>query len=186
MKNNLVIQLYVTFFKIGMFTFGGGYAMLPMLIREIVETKEWATEEELLSYFAISQTTPGIIAVNTATFIGMKLKGIPGAIAATIGVVSPCWVVITLIAGVLDLVKDNPYVQQAFSGIRVVVLALILHSVIKMTKKAVHGYMDLAVFLLGCTLIFAVGLKPVFVILGFGLLGLVLFALYGRRKADAS
>ena len=186
MKNSIVIQLYGTFFKIGIFTFGGGYAMLPMLIKEIVENKKWATEDELLSYFAISQTTPGIIAVNTATFIGMKLKGIPGAIVATIGVVSPCWLVITLIAGGLDMVKDNPYVQQAFSGIRVVVLALIIHSVLRMAKKAVKNYIDLMTLLIGATLIFAAGIKPVIVILGFGLIGLLIAAFHERRDVDAS
>lgn len=186
MKNNKIIQLYIAFFRIGIFTFGGGYAMLPMLIKEIVENKKWASEEELLSYFAISQTTPGIIAVNTATFIGMKQKGIPGAIAGTIGVVSPCWLVISLIAGILNQVKDNLYVSQAFMGIRVVVLALIIHSVIRMAKKAVKGYYDLFVLLLGSILIVGAGIKPVIVILGLGFIGTILSPWLEKEKKHAS
>ncbi len=186
MKKNKIIQLYIAFFRIGIFTFGGGYAMLPMLIKEIVENKKWATEEELLSYFAISQTTPGIIAVNTATFIGMKHKGIPGAIAGTIGVISPCWLVISLIAGILNQVKDNIYVEQAFLGIRVVVLALIIHSVIRMAKKAVKGYYDLFVLIFGSILIVGVGLKPVLVILGLGFIGTLLSPFIGKGGNHAA
>jgi len=122
-EDTSLAKFYFAFFRIGLFTFGGGYAMLPMLIKEVVEKYRWTTEEELLNYFAISQTTPGIIAVNTATFIGMKFRGVKGAIAATVGVITPCWLIITIIANILNVVKDNPYVEQAFSGVRIVVVA---------------------------------------------------------------
>lgn len=185
MKTSL-FTFYMTFFRIGLFTFGGGYAMLPMLIKEVVEKQEWASEEELLDYFAISQSTPGIIAVNTATFIGMKFRGLKGAAAATIGVVTPCWVVISIIAGFLNLVKDNIYVEQAFAGIRIVVLALIIHSVIKMYKKAVKGYKDIMIMVVGSVLISFDILQPVTVILLSGLLGLIILLFKEVTKHDVA
>ena len=118
-------------------TFGGGYAMLPILQREVVDNKGWATEEELMDYFAIGQCTPGIIAVNTATFIGQKNKGIAGGILATLGVVFPSLIIISLLAGVITTFSPLAWVQHAFGGIRVCVCILILNAVIKLLKKAV-------------------------------------------------
>ena len=121
----------------GAMTFGGGYAMLPILQREVVENKHWATEEELTDYFAIGQCTPGIIAVNTATFIGQKTAGIPGGIIATLGVVFPSLVIICVIAGILTNFADIPAVKSAFAGIRVCVCVLIFNAVVKLWKSAV-------------------------------------------------
>ena len=119
----LLWELFRSFFMIGAMTFGGGYAMLPMLEREIVNKHKWGTQEELLDYFAIGQCTPGIIAVNTATFVGHKVKGVWGGIAATLGVVSPSLIIITVIAMVLENFMDILWVQNAFAGIRVAVCA---------------------------------------------------------------
>ena len=126
MKHNTPAQeakslgtLFFTFFKIGLFTFGGGYAMLPLLQREIVEKKKWATEEEMLDYFAVGQCTPGVIAVNTATFVGFKEKKLSGAVFATLGIVSPSLVIITIIAALLSNFAHIAAVQNAFAGIRV-------------------------------------------------------------------
>ncbi len=171
-----LLVFYLAFFRIGLFTFGGGYAMLPMLMKEVVEKYKWVTEEELLNYFAISQSTPGIIAVNTATFIGTKYRGIRGAIAATLGVISPCWIIITIIARFLDLVKDNDMVESAFIGIRIVVVALILHSVIKMGRKAVKSLFDLFLFAFGFLLVATKWLAPVYVIFIGALIGLIVFS----------
>ena len=132
--------LYRAFFMIGALTFGGGYAMLPMLEREIVAKHKWATQEEILDYFAIGQCTPGIIAVNTATFVGYKQKGIIGGIVATLGVVSPSIVIIMVIAAVLTNFMDVVWVQHAFAGIRVAVCALIVASVIKLAKSNVKAW----------------------------------------------
>ena len=110
-------RLFGTFAKVGVMTFGGGYAMLPILQREIVEDRHWATEEELMDYYAVGQCTPGIIAVNTATFIGQKKAGIAGGIMATLGVVFPSIVIIFLIASVLTHFADAPVVRHAFAGI---------------------------------------------------------------------
>ena len=121
-----LIDLFFTFCRIGGLTFGGGYAMLPMIQKEIVEEKKWATEEEVLDYYAVGQCTPGIIAVNTATFIGYKVQGIIGAIVATLGVVFPSLIIITIIAALLKNFASYAIIQHAFSGIRVVVIALII------------------------------------------------------------
>ena len=130
-----LLKLFLIFAKIGSFTFGGGYAMLPMIQREIVDKNGYATEQEVLDYYAIGQLTPGVIAVNVATFIGMKRKGMLGAAFATFGVVFPSIVIITAIALILRNFMDIQLVQYAFSGIRVAVIALIVKTVITVTKK---------------------------------------------------
>ena len=134
---NLCFDLFLTFAKVGVCTFGGGYAMLPILQREIVEKKSWATEEELADYYAVGQCTPGIIAVNTATFVGTKHKGIKGGIIASLGIVFPSVVIILLIAAFLQNFMYIEWVKHAFGGIRAGVVALILSSVIKLFKSSV-------------------------------------------------
>ena len=133
---NLHPDLFLTFAGVGVCTFGGGYAMLPILQREIVEKKEWATEAELTDYFAIGQCTPGVIAVNTATFVGQKQKSIPGGIVATLGLVFPSIVIILVIAAFLQNFADLPVVIHAFAGVRACVCALILSSVLKLRKSS--------------------------------------------------
>ena len=133
---NLYLDLFLTFAGVGVCTFGGGYAMLPILQREIVEKKEWATEAELTDYFAIGQCTPGVIAVNTATFVGQKQKSIPGGIVATLGLVFPSIVIILVIAAFLQSFADLPVVIHAFAGVRACVCALILSSVLKLRKSS--------------------------------------------------
>ncbi len=134
---NPCLDLFLTFSRIGVCTFGGGYAMLPLLRHEIVEKHSWSTEDELMDYYAIGQCTPGIIAINTATFIGYKISGIPGAIFATAGMVFPSLVIIILIASFIQQFAHIPIVQYAFSGIRIAVCALVLQSVWKISKKSV-------------------------------------------------
>lgn len=145
---NILIDMFVTFAKVGVMTFGGGYAMLPILQREVVENKNWTTEEELMDYFAIGQCTPGIIAVNTATFIGQKHKGILGGIAATLGVVFPSLIIISLLAGVIEAYSHIVWVQNAFGGIRVCVCVLIFNAVVKLYKKAAIDKFTFLIFLL--------------------------------------
>lgn len=138
-KSNLrtACELFTVFAGIGAVTFGGGYAMLPILQREVVEKRGWATEEELMDYYAIGQCTPGIIAINVATFIGYKEAGLLGGVLATFGVVSPSIVIITIISMFLETFADLPVVRHAFTGIRAAVTVLILDSVLKVGKKAV-------------------------------------------------
>ncbi len=140
----LIPDLFLTFAKVGVSTFGGGYAMLPVLQREVVEGKQWATEEELADIYAIGQCTPGVIAVNVSTYIGYKKARIPGAVAATLGVVFPSLVIITLITALIRNFSEIPWVQHALAGIRACVCALVFNSVIKLAKKAIP---DLPAFL---------------------------------------
>lgn len=177
-----LISLFLTFAKVGVMTFGGGYAMLPILQREVADKKKWTTDEELMDYFAIGQCTPGVIAVNTATFVGQKQRGIPGGIAATLGVVFPSIVIISLLAGVIEAFSHLAWVQHAFGGIRICVCVLILNAVVKLYKKAVVNWMTSLIFLvivLGSTF---TSLSPVIFVLAAGILGIALKLLEGRTK----
>lgn len=145
---NIYLDLFLTFAQIGGLTFGGGYAMLPILQREVVEKKKWATEEELMDYFAIGQCTPGIIAVNTATFIGQKHKGFWGGLCATVGVVFPSLIIISILAGMIEAFSHITAVQYAFGGIRVCVCVLIFNAVVKLFKKAAIDKFTLGIFLI--------------------------------------
>lgn len=177
-----VLQMFLTFARIGGFTFGGGYAMLPMLQKEVVEKYKWATNDELLDYYAIGQCTPGVIAVNVATFIGYKLKGIPGAVFATLGVVTPSMIIIGLIAALVSNFRELEVVQWAFSGIRAAVVALILSAVIKIGKKSLVDIFTVIIFLVVAVLSFVTELSPVIFIVTAGVCGL-LIRLSKEKKA---
>ena len=170
----LLIDLFITFAKIGAVTFGGGYAMLPILQREVVESKHWASDEELADYYAIGQCTPGVIAVNVATFIGRKKAGIPGGIIATIGVVFPSVVIISMLAGVIQAYSSLEWVKHAFSGIRVCVCVLIFNAVIKLFAKAVIDLPTTIIYaaILSCALF--LNLSPVLFVVLAGLAGVIL------------
>ena len=149
-------DLFWTFAKMGAVTFGGGYAMLPILQREVSEKRGWATEEELMDYYAVGQCTPGIIAVNVATFIGQKLRGISGGIVATLGIVFPSLVIISVLAGLIQNFADIPVVINAFAGIQVCVCVLIFNAVRKLLKKAIVDKATAVIFvavLLGSVLL---------------------------------
>lgn len=175
-------QLYLTFLKIGGLTFGGGYAMLPMLQREVIDIHHWVTEEEVLDIYAIGQCSPGIIAVNTATMIGYRKRGIPGAIAATLGEVTPSLVIITMLATILLQVQDNQWVQRAFGGIRVAVCALITQSVITLSKKSLIDLPTVLLYLATVSLTLAFSLSPL-VVVPFAILWGLAVQRIKRRKA---
>ena len=164
-------KLYLTFAKIGAFMFGGGYAMLPLLNRELVDRNQWATEEELLDYFAIAQCTPGVIAINTATFIGNKRRGALGGAVATLGVVSVPVVLVLLIAAVLTTFWEQPAVVHAFSGIRVAVSALIASAVVRMIRASVKDWFGIALCIVGFVIVAVLGWSPVVVVAGAALAG---------------
>ncbi|MCI9349197.1 MAG: chromate transporter [Oscillibacter sp.] len=173
--------LFWTFAKMGVMTFGGGMAMLPILQREVVDSKGWATEEELTDYYAIGQCTPGIIAVNTATFIGQKYGGVPGGIVSTLGVVFPSLVIISILAGLISNFADLAWVKNAFAGIQVCVCVLIFNAVWKLLKKSVADKRTAAIFvlvLLGGTFL---KLSPVWFVLLAALSGIVLKNLEEKR-----
>ena len=136
----ILADLFLTFARVGVCTFGGGYAMLPILQRELVENKKWSTEEELADYYAVGQCTPGVIAVNTATFVGRSRAGIAGGIFATLGLVFPSIVIILVIAAFLQNFMHIQWVIHAFNGVRAGVVALILSSVIKLYKTSVTDW----------------------------------------------
>ncbi len=177
----LLWELFWTFAKVGVMTFGGGYAMLPILQREVVENKHWATEEELMDYFAIGQCTPGVIAVNTATFIGQKTKGIPGGILATLGVVFPSLVIISALAGVIEAFSHLAWVQHAFGGIRICVCVLIVNAVAKLYKKAVVDKLTFAIFLAVALGSAFTSLSPVLFVLAAAILGIGIKVLGGKK-----
>lgn len=158
-------ELYRIFFKMGIFTFGGGYAMLPILKSEAVDKRHWVTEEELLNYYSIGQCTPGIIAVNAASFIGYKLRSVAGLISATFGVVSPSLIIILLIAMLLQQYMDNQYVQWAFDGIRISVIALIIDTVWSMWQKGVKNVRDYIVFGVSALLLLVFNLSAVTIVI---------------------
>ncbi len=160
-----LLELYIIFFKMGIFTFGGGYAMLPILKSEAVEKRKWITEEELLNYYSIGQCTPGIIAVNAASFIGYKLRSISGMISATLGVISPSIIIILLVAMLLRQYMDNQYVQWAFGGIRVSVIALIINTVWDMWKNGIKTKRDYLVFAVAAILLLVFNLSAVIVVI---------------------
>ena len=171
---NILVDLFVTFAKVGVMTFGGGYAMLPILQREVVDNKGWATEEELMDYFAIGQCTPGIIAVNTATFIGQKCRGTIGGILATLGVVFPSLIIISLLAGVITAFSHLAWVRHAFGGIRICVCVLILNAVVKIYKKAVVDKATLAIFVVVALGSYFSALSPVVFVLLAAAMGIAL------------
>lgn len=178
---NIYLDLFLTFAKVGVMTFGGGYAMLPILQREVVENKGWATEEELVDYFAIGQCTPGIIAVNTASFIGQKQKGISGCIVATLGLVFPSLVIISLLAGVIEAFSHIQWVQHAFGGIRICVCVLIANAVFKLYQKSVVDKATLVIFLAVAVGAFLLDLSPVVFVVLAAVAGIALKAKGGNQ-----
>ena len=179
---NIYLDMFLTFAKVGVMTFGGGYAMLPILQREVVENKGWATEEELMDYYAIGQCTPGVIAVNTATFIGQKNKGNLGGIVATLGVVFPSVVIISLLATVIEAFSHLVWVQNAFGGIRVCVCILIANAVVKLYKKAVVDKLTLVIFLAVMLGSYFLDLSPVIFVVLAAFAGIFLQSKGGAKK----
>ena len=170
----LLLKLFLAFARVGVMTFGGGYAMIPILEREIVDRHGWASSEELMDYYAVGQCTPGIIAVNTATFVGYSVAGVPGGIVATLGVVFPSLIIITVIAGVLTSFADLPIVRSAFAAIRVCVCVLIFNAVMKLWKKAVTDKAAVILFLLVFILSVFLDISPIVFVLLCAIAGILL------------
>lgn len=175
-------ELICAFMRIGAFTFGGGYAMLPLIQKEIVDKKHWATEEEIMDYYAVSQCTPGIIMVNTATFIGYYLKGIPGAIVATLSVVTPSIIIITLIASILTTYSSLAIVQHALAGIRVAVCVLVLNAVIKLWKNGIKDAYGIIVFAFVLAAVSFTSISTVIIVILSAVAGLIYTTLKQRGQ----
>ncbi len=176
-----LLKMFLTFAKVGVMTFGGGMAMLPILEREIVEKNGWATNEELTDYFAIGQCTPGIIAVNTATFIGHKKHGVIGGIVTTLGIVFPSLVIISVLAGIITNFSHLAWVSNAFAGIRVCVCVLIFNSVVKLWKSAVKDRWGCVIFALVLILAVFVDVTPVIFVVLAAVAGVVIKSLEARK-----
>lgn len=177
-----LLDMFFVFARIGGFTFGGGYAMLPMLQKEVVNSRHWATDEELMDYYAIGQCTPGIIAVNTATFVGYKNRGIPGAIFATLGMIAPSLVIIMVIAAFISNFIEISFVASAFSAIRVCVCVLIGSAVVKLAKKSLidKGTMIIAAIVFILSLFTSV--SPAILVVAAGAAGILLKGGKGEKK----
>ena len=174
----LLLDLFLTFMKIGAFTFGGGYAMLPLLEQELMH-HSWATEAELLNLIAISESTPGPFAVNAATYIGTKLAGLPGAVFATLGLVTPSFVIILIVSRAYEKFQKNRYVKGAISGLRPAAIGLIASAVLTIGNAAFAGMQEsaisnfgtpsffglLAIFGVSLFLVFKKKLHPIFIVL---------------------
>ncbi len=174
-------ELFVAFFKIGLFTFGGGYAMLPIIQRELVEDKKWCTEEEILDYYAMSQCTPGVIAVNVATFVGYRVRGVLGGIAATGAVVLPSLIIITVIAAFLSAFSDIPAVQHALAGIRVAVAVLVFRTVLTLIKKNIRSAFSAIICLTALSLTVVFDVSSMYIVIAAILFGLLFGRLGGKR-----
>ena len=180
-------DLFSVFFKIGLCTFGGGIAMLPILERELAEKRGWTDSDELLDYFAIGQSTPGIIAVNVATFIGYKRAGVSGGCVATLGMVAPSIIIITLIAKFISNFSEILWVQKALKGINVAVAAILTSAVYNFSKKSVKNLFGFFLLVIAFILIFVFHVGTAYVIFGSAILGVILAACRGEfRKAEES
>lgn len=175
-------ELIWTFMKIGAFTFGGGYAMLPLIQREVVENKHWATEEEVMDYYAVGQCTPGIIAVNTATFIGYYQKGILGGFLATLGFITPSIIIILSIAGLLQNFSDLAVVQHALSGIRIAVCVLIFNAITKMAKSGIKDFTGIIIFVIALILTYFSILPTIAIIILAAVTGLIVQSMKVRNE----
>lgn len=180
------LDLFLTFAGIGASTFGGGYAMLPILQREICDKRGWATEEELMDYYAIGQCTPGVIAVNTATFVGYKTAGILGGIFATLGVIFPSIVIICVISAFLKSFAHSAWAVHAFNGIRAAVCVLILDAVVRMGKKSLVDKFCVAIFLAILAGSLFLKISPILYVLLAGILGVLICRTVKRNTAQSS
>lgn len=176
-------ELYSSFFRVGILTFGGGYAMLPMLTREVVEKHGWATENDIMDYYAIAQCTPGVIAVNTATFIGARVAGNLGGIVATLGVVSPSYVIICIIAAFLKQFSHLAVVQHAFAGISIAVCAMVLNAVWKLIAKSAADKLTVAVLAVTALASILFGVSPILIVIAASCVGILA---HGGRKEEGS
>ncbi len=168
----LLFLLYKAWFKMGLFTFGGGYAMLPMIEREVIQKYHWATEEEIMDYYAIGQCTPGIIAVNTATFVGYYQKGVIGGIVATLGVVSPSLIIITLIASLVSNFAELAIVQHALKGINVAVCMLMIYAISNLWGKSIKNIGAFSIFFIALILSYFTDVSTVYLVILAGILGI--------------
>ncbi len=184
MKKKKLSELFITFFKTGLFTFGGGYAMIPVISEEIAHKKKWITDDDLLEIIAISESTPGPIAINSATFVGYRVGGFAGAFLATLGTVLPSFLIIFAISGILNIVQDLKPVQYAFFGIRAGVLALLVKAVLTMYRKCPKGAVSYAVMVGAFFAAAFLNINLILIIAGCAAFGLISSIVIQRRAGQ--
>lgn len=182
MKIKLLFEIYWSFFKIGGLTFGGGLTMLPMLEHELVGKRQWITEDELLDCYAIGQCTPGIIAVNTATFVGYKKAGIAGGIFGTLGMITPSILIITIVANFLKFFMNNEIFLHAMMGVRGVVCALLMNTVINLGKKSLKSIEAWCIALVILALALLTKLPTIILVLFAATTGIVIDLIKNKQK----
>ncbi len=183
-KYKRILRLLAIFLKIGAFTFGGGYAMIPLIQREVVENEKWITDDDILEIVAIAESTPGPIAINSATFVGYRVAGFWGAFCATVGVVLPSFCIILLISAILNQFRDNKVVQYAFNGIRVGVLALIVKALWTMYQKAPKSWVSYIVMAGAFIATALLDISILWVLLGCAAFGLITSLIIERRAKE--
>lgn len=180
-----LFNLYLSFAKIGTFTIGGGLAMMPMMQAELIEKRKWITDEELIDYYAVGQSTPGIVAVNVATFVGYKQMGIIGGIFATLGMVTPSLVIIMILAGLINSINDYPVVKKALKGINVAVAALLTSTIINFMKKTIKKFTNAIFMMISFLLVFVLKFPSFWIIIFALFIGVVLTYLEKKRVGAA-
>lgn len=171
----IYLQLYLAFFKIGLFSFGGGYAMIPLIQKEVVDINNWITLKGFLDILSISQSTPGPIAINSATFVGYQVSGVVGSIVATLGVISPSFFIIWGFYTVYQRIKDGAIFNWIFSGIRPIVVALILSAAYSLFGSIQFDYRHALLFVLSMILLYKTKVNSILWLFVFGLLGIIIF-----------
>ncbi|MBR5774552.1 MAG: chromate transporter [Clostridia bacterium] len=179
---NIFLDLFLTFFKIGAFTFGGGYAMYPIFQRELNEKKKWITEEELIDCYAMGQCTPGVIAVNTASFVGFKTRGVLGAIASTLGMITPSVIIITIIAALIGSFSDNEIVASALSGIRVAVCGMVIVTIWRLIKKNIVDIFSAIIAIATFLVIIILDISTVYAVIASAVVGIIISAIRKKNK----
>lgn len=183
-KARLVWELFCTFAKIGAFTFGGGYAMIPLIETEVISNKKWITEEDLLDMMAIAESTPGVLAVNSATFVGCKIAGFWGSAAATLGVVLPSFIIISVISLFLTAFQENKWVAAAFAGVRAGVVLLMVNAVRKLSKNCPRNVFGISLVAAAFLLAAFTGVEIVLLIIAGALIGIVYQSVLAKKKLD--
>lgn len=180
----IYLELFKVFFKIGAFTFGGGYAMIPLIEEEIVNNKKWVSKDEVFDIFSISQSIPGAIAINTSTLVGYKIAGKIGAISATFGVILPSFAIISIIAMFFMKISDSKIVEAIFTGVNGAVIVLILLAAKKMIKIAVHNSLSVVIILATVLIVLLTDFSPIFIIISGALIGILLYFYENHYKKE--
>lgn len=167
--------LFLSFFKIGLFSFGGGYAMIPLIQNEVIEVNSWLSQAEFLDMLAIAQVTPGPIAINTATFVGQRVAGIPGAVTTTFAVVFPSFVIVLILAYLVKRIGESKQMDYVYKGLRPVVLALILSALVSIGRESITGISTAAIAVLGFLALRYKKLNMVMLLILSGLLGVFFY-----------